>query len=685
MGVLVFSLEPRGCRRLIRLNARYSVVVPLTLTVVLSIGNALTGQGIREVVPSFRSAVNILEIDVLVTDEDGRFVRDLTEADFEVVEDGRLQDLQSVSLVNLPLPERLENHSPIHVRADVQTNSTPQDRIYVIVMDSPSTRPAPNFVGGGTYAVIARRIMRQFVEGSVGPNDLVAVVHTQGTFTDSQPFTTDRQLIVAAIDRYGTGLSGDYSSGSTAQLEERVTRQMGTYRTLQDVAERLGAMSGRRKSLIWVGAQMMFALPDPDTMPEVCGSASARGCRYIRSAWVNLQAAYQDAIRTATRNNVAIYAVDPAGLTTELGAAELDRRSALMAVAEDTGGRSIVGSNDFTSGFAAIVRDNSTYYVLGYMPEPDHRDGKFHAVQVRVKRPGVAVRARKGYLAPTASSRPNDVPFVDDLAAATRRVLTSPIGLSGLNVELSTAAYVGEVREERSVVLVGRVHGSLRLDAKAQLAFGYQIFGKDGKVKAGELKALSLNLGPASLARARDTGLHFVQRVSLPPGAYEVRVAAHQPDGAAGSVVAPLNVPDFDAPLSLSGLTLATDASRAQLMFIDDKRTTTALGISATSLRRFRRDDTLSTYVEVYSNDQKVASRDISLRAMILDDAGREVMTENGSATAELSGRPKPMPFTLRLRLSGLAAGQYVLVVEATSQRRRGVSATRQIPFEITN
>ena len=71
----------------------------------------------------------------------------------------------------------------------------------------------------------------------------------------------------------------------------------------------------------------------------------------------------------------------------------------LRMLSDQTGGLSLVNSNDFNKGFERIVRDNSSYYVLGYYPTNDRRDGRFRTITVRVKRPGLTVRARRGYTA----------------------------------------------------------------------------------------------------------------------------------------------------------------------------------------------------------------------------------------------------------------------------------------------
>ena len=70
-------------------------------------------------------------------------------------------------------------------------------------------------------------------------------------------------------------------------------------------------------------------------------------------------------------------------------------------LAENTDGRAIVNRNDMAAGMKQITRDASAYYLIGYNSSQAPTDGKFHEIKVRVKRPGVQVRARKGYWALT--------------------------------------------------------------------------------------------------------------------------------------------------------------------------------------------------------------------------------------------------------------------------------------------
>ena len=137
--------------------------------------------------------------------------------------------------------------------------------------------------------------------------------------------------------------------------------------------------------------------------------------------------ATRDAIAAATRSNVAIYGIDPRGLTDlgdesiEVGAFPDDTslgvgqgslqnelrlsQDSLRTLSEETGGFAVVNKNDFATAFQRIVEDNSSYYVLAYYP-PDPRPGRFHKIDVRVTRPGLTVRARKAYLTPKKVDAP---------------------------------------------------------------------------------------------------------------------------------------------------------------------------------------------------------------------------------------------------------------------------------------
>ena len=156
----------------------------------------LHGQGPQAPGVTFQVEVNYVDVDVVVTDDQGNFVTGLTRDDFEVFENGRPQKIDTFSMVEIPVEKPAEFvYEGRPVAADTQTNRKPFDgRVYVIVLDDldvSAMRSTP-------LKDAARKFVREFM----GANDLAAVVYTSGRKDAAQEFTTNRELLVAAIDKF---------------------------------------------------------------------------------------------------------------------------------------------------------------------------------------------------------------------------------------------------------------------------------------------------------------------------------------------------------------------------------------------------------------------------------------------------------------------------------------------------
>jgi VWFA-related protein len=140
----------------------------------------------------FRSGIELIEVDAIVTDREGNPVRDLTAADFEIFEDGRPQAIQTFRFVDLPY----QTASPgVELANDVEpgvaANTGDEGRIYVLLLDTPSTGSPPlsgTLSAGSIYISRVKRVAQQFIDEVVQPGDQVAVVNVQGDYPDSQPF-----------------------------------------------------------------------------------------------------------------------------------------------------------------------------------------------------------------------------------------------------------------------------------------------------------------------------------------------------------------------------------------------------------------------------------------------------------------------------------------------------------------
>jgi VWFA-related protein len=335
---------------------------------------------------TFRVGTQLVQIDVRVTDREGRFTRGLSGEDFEILEDGEPQWIAFFSFVDIPVMNKADRTLASASATRPDDGDKADGRTYVMLLDGPA--------GGPDHVQRMRSVARLFLDQAFGPADRMAVTFAKGKFRaqaemTEQGFTTTRRAIEAAVDRLAPETRGTSGSGADSVVN--------TYRAIEDISERLGTMlGGRRSAIVWVGGVVPFNPAE----------------RFPKHA-AEIGVAYLHAIRAANRHNVAIYPVDLRGLTNRLSppqavsfgrsGEELKRMSALRVVAEDTGGEAVVGTNNYAEMFGRIASHTSTYYLLGYQPAVVRCDGRFHAITVRVKQAGAAVTARRGYFAPEAN------------------------------------------------------------------------------------------------------------------------------------------------------------------------------------------------------------------------------------------------------------------------------------------
>src|SRR5262245_22997320 len=153
-------------------------------------GNTQTPPGPPSV--TFQVEVNYVDVDTVVTDEQGNFVTGLAKEDFEVFEDGKPQKIDMFSYVEIPVT-RTEPFSLAKrpITSDSQSNRQPfTGRVYVLVLDDQNV--------SAMRGPQVKRTAREFVERYMGANDVAAVIHTSGRTDASQEFTGNKQLLLAA-------------------------------------------------------------------------------------------------------------------------------------------------------------------------------------------------------------------------------------------------------------------------------------------------------------------------------------------------------------------------------------------------------------------------------------------------------------------------------------------------------
>ena len=644
--------------------------------------------------PTFQVEVNYVEVDAVITDPQGNAVTDLTVDDFEVREDGQPQEVTAFSVVNLPIerPERpLFTEAPIE--PDVQNNTAAEGRIYMIVLDDLHI--------GFARTPRVQLALRTFIEENFGSNDLAAVVFTSGRSTDGQDFTNSRRLLLAAIDRFsGRNLrsealeiadalarnSSDSRGMPMDPLEfERAQRARTTLTMVRQLAEFMEGIRGRRKTILLVSEGISYDIYDPFTN-------SAAGLVMLRA---------NDAVAAATRANVAIYAIDPRGLTAfeetieapgtpsdgpqysvvgALRSAQQLSRLSLQVLADETGGFAAVNRNDFADAFARIVRENSTYYVLGYYPTNERRDGRFRRLEVLVKRPGLQVRARRGYVAPRGRApEPRPAAAAGDgesLSPASVSALSSPIPISGVPLTMFAAAYKGTAPNASIALAL-----EMRVDRftfeerngtfNDRVEVGFTSVDADGTVRNGNRHRLTLELRPETHAIAMQRGLRVVSEIALPPGLYQLRgVATDEGGNRSGSVLYDLEVPDFYAPgLSMSGVSLTVASERATPTILGKDPLADFLPGPPVTTREFAPQDVLALFAEFYENTPGAPQHVVDLATTVRAADGRIVFEQREErSSADLQGAGGGYGYGPQIPLSDMAPGTYVIRVEGRSR-----------------
>ena len=659
--------------------------------------------------PTFKVQVDYVEVDVLVTDARGNYVRDLKKEDFQVFEDGKAQAVTNFALVDIPI-ERAERplFAKQAVEPDVRTNERPFDgRIYVMVLDQAHTIPQ--------NTNLVRRAARKFIDEKLGANDLMAVVSARGTAGGAeygQDFTNNRRLLRAAVDKFsGTAPRAatlnklqDFINSSSRpgagppQDIDRQEREFNARAVLEEltaVADWFGSVRGRKKTILFFSEGISYDIHD----------VFANGGNNSASM---IQSRMQDFIRSATKANVSLYAIDPRGLQAlsdgnielssvdgggnpnaaglnEQGLQNENRlaRESLQTFAEETGGFAVVNTNGFATAYDRIVQENSAYYVLAYYPPNPKRDGRFHKIDVRVTRPGLSVKARRGYANPTGKA---PAPVKSEVSAELRDALNSPLPMSGLAMRVFAAPFKG-VAPNASVLLGVELSGrdlSMTANSSVELA----IFAVDakGKMKASSRETLALNLRPETRTRVEQSGIRMLSRFNVPAGVYQLRVAAHDlAGGALGSVLYDLEVPDFDKPpIVMSGLVLTSATASMAPTAKPDADLRPVLPGPPVALRSFAQNDQIAFFTDVYDNDVS-AVHTVDITTTLTADEGRVVFKNaEERSTADLAGKRGGFGYGSTLSLKDYAPGLYVLKVEARSRLGNNAAANREVQITVT-
>lgn len=399
--------------------------------------------------PPFRTEANFVRVDAYPT-RNGQPVLDLTAEDFEVFEDGKSQAVQSFERVVISPagPEALRSE-PNTIEASRQLVANPRNRVFVLFLDTPHVS-----VAGGWHA---REAIIRMIDRVLGPDDLVGIMTPRMAATD---VVLARKTAVIADGlrskwpwgerfrydpderetTYEMCFPGNDQSGVLKEMVAR-KRERETLDALKELVYYLRDVREERKAIVTVSEGWLLYRPNsnltrlrgnepiPGPDPIAVGPDGRLGmkdrnnigfsrqtCDADRQylAQIDNEQYFRDIMGEANRGNATFYTVDPRGLPVFDTPIEANvpvhqdfamlraRLDSMRTLAENTDGIAVLNHNDLDLGLKRIATDLSSYYLLGYYSNNSTLDGKYHTIKVRVKRPGVDVRARKGYRSATA-------------------------------------------------------------------------------------------------------------------------------------------------------------------------------------------------------------------------------------------------------------------------------------------
>lgn len=646
--------------------------------------------------PTFKARADYIEVDATVTDRSGRPVSDLTKDEFTILEGGVPRPVTAMSYVDVPVDIRAKHDTSAarEVTPDAATNDRLDGRVFMIALDD---REISQSRTGR-----AREAAEEFLDRYVGPNDLVGVVGSGVRRRNTQALSPDKALARRAIEE----ISGHRSDSSTSAGEadaiqiqsdanvaagsraapsafinqnERYQDGAASLETLANMAEYLGRIRGRRKALVWISEGVNYLIDDPN-------DPLAASLRVLRAK----------AIDMANRGNVTVYGIDPRGMDSmggfiasaapgsagSLAGETRVSQEALQVVSSQTGGFATINFNVYDKAFERILRDNSSYYVLGYYPDTSVPSGKPRTIEVKVSRPGVTVRGHRQYVA--EDDKPGKAAVDRGTSPELADALASPLPVTGIPLRLTAASFKGSGAATSVALTIELDASKLPFSDAAGThddALELAIFAvnRDGTLAAGAHDRVDLKLG-ANYETVREQGIRLQRRLDVPPGRYRMLAGIREANtGITGTVFQDLDVPDFSSDgLALSGIVLTSQSASAIPTARPDLTFKGVLPAPATALRTFPRTDTLTVFTELY-DARKKAPDAVVVNTRVTSESGADVF----SAGEECEAGASAARCIVNIPLAQLAPGRYVLSVTASTSKHGAPDAERSIVFSV--
>jgi len=393
--------------------------------------------------PVFRGGAHFVRVDAYPS-QDGKIVEGLKADDFEILEDGKPQTIESFDFIKFDtFTSDAERRDPISQRAGFDLAADPRYRVFVVFVAMSLSSSTGPIVPIGNLDAIQQPLVN-FLERTVGPQDLFGFLTSRNSAKDLvlgqkttvtvaqikdmwRAYFIDRDEADILIDNCdcGPNVTPEACENSIKPMLKTRFRADATYTVLTDLVAQLGSLRQERKNLV-LATNLLPRWREDHTALNLRGSEVPRtgivngrittddrtarvlsngdrgqACpaEFQRLSMIDFEPRYWQLLNDARRENVSFYVITPGGLQTARSAVRANED--LKALAANTDGIAVIDTNDLNGGMRRIADDLSAYYLLGYYSTNTKFDGRTHKITVRLKSNGKDVRARREYRAPT--------------------------------------------------------------------------------------------------------------------------------------------------------------------------------------------------------------------------------------------------------------------------------------------
>ncbi len=669
-----------------------------------------------------RAQSNVVRIDIEVTGRDGKPIKGLRADQFVITDDGKDQKISSFSYADIeaveqagaedakPLVVPVDNPAPVagSNASDTVADQIRNRRMIVLFFDLTSME-TDDLIRAHDAAV-------KFLKAQMKPPDLVAVVTFGSNLSVLANFTNNRATLEKAVAQLIPGVSSGIANPlyAAAQNGEYDVQQYTGDAYTADETE-FNVFNTDQKLVAIEGlANVLSSIPGRKALVEFTGGITQTG--------EENRAELQAATDAANRADISIYSIDARGMYTTppggdattaaasgtsmfSGASVFhqtdqreDSRDTLVTLSTDTGGRAFFDLGDLSDAFPKIQQENGGYYLVGYdLPADAKRDGRWHAVRVKVKVSGAHVRYRNGYYAPRDFQHLEKESRDEQLADA----LNSENPEVDLPIAVETSVF--RLNDEQAYVPISTKLSPRALDwaqkhDRREAAFDFAVEVRavpSGQSVAALRDTINVRLDQQRFAEVNRSSLVYQGGVVLAPGNYRLKLVARENEsGKIGTFEENLTVPPRpSARMSLSSVLLSsqlvpveksTEAETKGQGF-HAKMTTTPLEIAGERIvpsvtRFFNQQQTLYVFFQAYypeKPEKNQAFDPSTLRAgLIFFRGGMQVNMTPLIVPTQIDEKMHTASFRISLPLAKLPSGRYtvqaVVIAAGTQQSAFG-------------